>query len=238
MTAVIRLPAPNSRLHLVESGVLDQRAALAFTNGHCHSLALALRQEKGWPMIGLYRPEGECLHILGRRDDGALVDIGGARMQEDILVSEPGGEFREVDDDEVERLCRDVGWADPRPDLASAWVEGVVEHATAGGERVVASPFSTVFNRSDGLDLRVTWDGDTHLIAHVRETGSPTGMWVRCAAIPTPRDSVTGEYVIDFRAEAFAERAQLYADRYFDPAEARRKLADAPGRTNVEPPQR
>jgi hypothetical protein len=35
-------------------GVIDEEAELVFTRGQCHSLAVAIHEETGWPIYGLY----------------------------------------------------------------------------------------------------------------------------------------------------------------------------------------
>jgi hypothetical protein len=175
-------------------------------------------------MMGLYRETGECLHILVRQSDGRLVDIGGARTRDEIAVREPSAELRAVNVGEIETLCRADGWAAAEPELARSWVPVVLERVDSGAGHLAAQCFRVVISRPDGLELMITWDGEIHLIAYVRDGAAPSTAWTRLAAIPTPRHEATGDFVIDFRAEAFEERSRLYVERHFDPDAAQRKL--------------
>ena len=52
----------------------------AFTNGNCHSFALALHKLTGWPMFGLYKDDEYPdipHHIVVRTPRGAFLDVQG-----------------------------------------------------------------------------------------------------------------------------------------------------------------
>jgi hypothetical protein len=100
----------------------------------------------------------------------------------------------------------------------------VLARVGAGAARLTAQCFQIVICRPDGLELMITWDGETHLIAYARDGATPSTAWTRIAAIPTPRHEATGDFVIDFRVKAFEERSRLYAENHFDPDAARSKL--------------
>jgi hypothetical protein len=207
-TDVVGLHAPNDRLHLVEKGRLDARAVLAFTNGHCHSLALALNVATGWPIVGLYRERDECLHMVVQGDTDQLIDIGGARTADEVMRDAPSSELRVVHVHDVGPLWRKHAWAAPEPEIASSWVPPVLDQAKRQAAHIAGTTFRIVIGRPDDLEVQVAWDGEPHLIAYVRRTGDATTAWTRCAAIPVPKHEATGEHVIDYRPEAFEnERA-------------------------------
>src|SRR5438093_9317454 len=56
-----------------------------FENSYCHSLALALHERTGWPIVGLYNQRLGTDHYLVRRPDGFLVDVHGARPESEVL---------------------------------------------------------------------------------------------------------------------------------------------------------
>jgi hypothetical protein len=59
-----------------DDGTLTPEARNVFSNGHCHSFALALSQLTGWPVVGLIAPDGRTVgHVLCLKPDGMLVDI-------------------------------------------------------------------------------------------------------------------------------------------------------------------
>lgn len=60
------------------SGVLDERAEEVFTHGHCHSLAIALREITGLPIVLAASADREVWHV-GIKDRGDFVDIRGRR---------------------------------------------------------------------------------------------------------------------------------------------------------------
>ena len=64
---------------LPDDGTLTAEAREAFSNGHCHSFALALRQLTGWQIMGLIGPDRRTVtHVYCRKPDGVTyVDIKG-----------------------------------------------------------------------------------------------------------------------------------------------------------------
>lgn len=81
-------------------GVLDEYARRAFKYGACAALALAIHQQKGWPLVAItdahnvYAGQaggGSALHYAVRRPDGLLVDVDGTHTEAD-LISEYEGE--------------------------------------------------------------------------------------------------------------------------------------------------
>lgn len=223
MSDLVLLPAPVGRLLAVEAGVVDDRARFTFTNGHCHSLALAFHRKRSWPMIGLYRADGECRHILACRSEDELIDIGGLRTRREALDNEPATHVRDVTVDEV-RLWREEDWAEPYEKVAADWIEPLLVIVDRGDPHATTPGLTVTFSHPSGLDVMVTWDGETHLIAYVREAASPEADWTRCNAIPCPRHS-TGAYVIEYSRHAFEQRARRYFEHHFDAAAASEKLS-------------
>ena len=117
-------------VHLVEPGVLDDRARLAFGAGQCHGLALALRDRTGWPLVAVDDDEERRIHICVQRPDGALVDINGARADEDFMDAWPGCSLHQIDEGAVADLVEHHGWAEPEVDKAESWIAPVLEQAS------------------------------------------------------------------------------------------------------------
>src|SRR4051794_37517203 len=90
---------------------LDEAARLAFLGGHCHSLALALHERTGWPLIAIdHRSDGVCAHVAVQRPDGKVVDIAGAHTVEQINDSRIGGTIiREITASEIDELHKRDG---------------------------------------------------------------------------------------------------------------------------------
>src|SRR4051794_5280765 len=86
MGELIKLEASHGRRYIVESGVLDDRARLAFTMGQCHSMALALQARLDGELVGLVDAQRPYDHILVAIDEETLVDVGGARNKEAVLA--------------------------------------------------------------------------------------------------------------------------------------------------------
>ena len=71
-------------------GLVDHRAVALFGHGDCAALARALHDQTGWP-LALVRTAGTrpgdrtWVHAAVRRPDGLLVDIWGARPEQDAV---------------------------------------------------------------------------------------------------------------------------------------------------------
>ncbi|HEY5990612.1 MAG TPA: hypothetical protein VIV12_30100 [Streptosporangiaceae bacterium] len=87
------------------TGRLDVNARTAFTEGHCHSLALALHEKTGWPLIGgvdrgpEYGSGRVPDHVVVQVPDGRLLDITGLHTVEDF--EEEWGTVQPLDPAEV-----------------------------------------------------------------------------------------------------------------------------------------
>jgi hypothetical protein len=197
------LLAPNGRRYVVQPGILDDRAALAFTNGHCHSLALALHRATGGEMVGFTRTQEPFEHVLVRSDDGRLIDIGGARTPAEVVAA--GGRLRGVNSEALEQLTCECGWVPPVPEVASAWVAPLLERLAAGAPHHRIGCFAYGFVLDGQIAMHVEWserDGAIRLIAFGRRlNGEPTA-WTRCSSAQVPENAV-GERVIDFTHQAF-----------------------------------
>jgi hypothetical protein len=188
---------------VVEPGVVDDRSALAFTNGHCHSLALALHRCTGGEMVGLTKNEDPYDHILTRNDDGRLIDIGGARSPDELTAL--GGRLSDVDSSTIPELCSEHGWVRAEPELAAGWVDAILARVAAGTPHVRPRCFTYDFELSAVLDVHVEWsgvDGGERLTAFGRELGYPSVPWARCAVMTIKPDE-NGERLIDFTQAAF-----------------------------------
>lgn len=108
----------------VSPGVLDESSRLAYTQGQCHALALALHEATGWPIIGAEDEELDVCHFFVRTPDGLLLDITGAHEPEEALQLEhmsfcPAPEYlAEQDPEWVASLGEDPEWREP--DLMTA----------------------------------------------------------------------------------------------------------------------
>jgi hypothetical protein len=201
--------APQGRRYIVDPGVLDDRASLAFTNGHCHSLALALHRETGGEMLSFAKHETPFDHVLVRAVDGRLIDIGGARTTADVVAQ--GGQLLGVDEGTLYSLPHVYQWATPEPNAARAWVKPVLDHVKANEAHRRIACFTHTFDLDEEWTIHIEWteaDGALRLIAFGRaRTDAVT--WTRCLSCRVPENSF-GERVIDFTLPAFGEHAQQF----------------------------
>lgn len=196
--------APNGRRYVVEPGILDDRAALAFTNGHCHSLALALHRVTRTEMVGFTRTERPFEHVLVRSEDGRLIDIRGARTPAEVIAD--GGQLSGINQMTLRHLVDECGWVPADPDAASAWVRPLLEQVAANGPYRRIRCFCHEFVLAvEQASIHVEWserDGGARLVAFGRRTTSEPTSWVRCCSHKLPNDA-RGEQVIDFTQDAF-----------------------------------
>ena len=208
MAATTTLLAPNGRRYVVERGVVDDRSALAFTNGHCHSLALALHQATGGPIIAYKRYDGSFDHLFVKASDGRLIDIGGARDPSDLT---PGGVLSFVDAADVDPLTASLGWVPPATDLAADWVSSVVERVERNEPHHRIGCFTYDFPLDDRLDIHIEWpelEGAVRLRGFGRlRAGTPS--WARCSVMTIKADE-NGERLIDFAPAAFGVHARRF----------------------------
>lgn len=203
------LLAPNARRYVLEPGVIDDRSMLAFTNGHCHSLALAIHERTGWETVGLYSGSGSLEHVLAADPAGRFVDIGGVRRQPE-LVSD-GRMLAPLDPSEISALPDVLGWAIPQPAIASEWVSSVLERVASGVAPERIGYFEETFRFLENFEVLVEWtesEGALYLRAFLRIRGSISSDWRRCASIPVAKNEQQ-ERLIDFSREAFEAHLQM-----------------------------
>jgi hypothetical protein len=202
--------APNGRRYIVEPGVLDDRAALAFTNGHCHSLALALQREIGGQLLAFAKTETPFDHVLVRASDGQLIDIGGARSSAEVVAN--GGKLFPVSGGTLHRLPDEFGWTPPEPDAASPWVGPVLARVESGEAHHRIGCFTHDFELGSHFMIHIEWteaDGALRLVAFGRASVGSPSRWTRCLSCRVPTNA-DGEYLIDFSDHAFRELARQF----------------------------
>lgn len=224
---VIELRWPCDVVHLVESGVLDDRARLAFGAGQCHGLALALKERQGWPLVAVDDKEGRRIHICVRRPDGALVDANGAHADGEFMDAWPGCSLHDIMEDAVGDLVQHHDWAPPEVEKANGWIDPILKQASDPSQWRTPLQIPTLARICDckGLEVRFLWAGDPAFDIHVRRARPPDGEWVRYSYLKFPPDA-SGRYVIDFRQEIFVSCTEAFLRRQFDPTKAHAKLAD------------
>ena len=103
-----------------------------FTNGECHSLAVALHRERGWPLaVAGFHIGGEHAFVIVA--SGFALDVNGVRPTDEIK-EEWGGRIRRVSEAYFSRN----GWSTPkitprvervRDKLLAALIEDAKERA-------------------------------------------------------------------------------------------------------------
>lgn len=222
------LPGPSQKLYLVEPGVLDERARLAFQSGQCHGLALALNHRLGWPLVAITDRAGVCLHICVRRPDSRLIDVTGAHTEQEFGDASPGCEITEIDDAAIEELVATSDWAVPNALAAEPWIEPVLEQAQ---ETPALPPLRTARYRrtevvEDDLAVRFTWDGEPNLLVEVQRP-SVSSLWTRYSIVEFPVDPATGGLLIDFSIGFFETLTKNWLARGFSPQKAKAKICSA-----------
>lgn len=97
-------------LHLTDTGegIIDEPARRCFTQGQCHSMALALHAATGWPLFIWCWAEDfdmdEWTHATVRHPEGFYVDINGAWDEHE--GTEEYGFPHEFDADIIDDLIR------------------------------------------------------------------------------------------------------------------------------------
>jgi len=79
----------------ITPGVRDQEAIRYYLRGNCALLAIEIHRAAGWPLIMIsseaskdsphHYNDSRMVHVLTRRPDGRLVDIGGAHTDQQAL---------------------------------------------------------------------------------------------------------------------------------------------------------
>ncbi|HEX8102138.1 MAG TPA: hypothetical protein VF533_05980 [Solirubrobacteraceae bacterium] len=206
----MELPASHGRRYLVEAGVLDDRAQLAFRMGHCHSMALAIHQATGGELLGLAHHQTPYDHILVAGEGDRLIDVGGTRSTDEVQA---GGHLHPVSSDEVVALP-DYGWVPPQPEVAALWVPEVLARIENNEPYVEPRCFSYDFVLDLRLDVHLEWsivDTADRLTAFGRPPENPNARWARCAVMSI-RDNPLGEPIIDFREESFVDHTRRFVE--------------------------
>jgi hypothetical protein len=221
----LRIPGDRA-LILDDEAHCDEAALLAFLGGHCHSLALALHERTGWPLVAVdQRSDGVCVHVAVRRPDGTIVDIAGAHTPDAIDKSRAGGTIiREVTASDLDDLAQRHGWAEPVPDIVAPWVQVALDQAEREPRAPMASAtFACSRTTLSAIDVRVLWDGEPDFGVEVR-TADPARPWRRYGRFGFHEDD-DGLYRFAFTMEWFTPRAEAWLDHEFDEQRARHVLA-------------
>lgn len=145
----------------------DPEEAKPFLDGHCHHLALAIRERVGGTLMGLLDvsdwpdeeapehtveslvAEGRFHHVFVRLDDGLVVDVAGACRDAGALAIReywPGGEtgtmWIEIEPEHVDLLVSEAGWRREAHPATEAMADRVVDDLAAAGllERKAEAP--------------------------------------------------------------------------------------------------
>jgi hypothetical protein len=124
----------------ITAGQLDEDAIYIFTNGHCHSFALAAHEATGLPMMGLqpvvdpdtdpddlWDPNSKYMnHIVLHLDEETYLDAEGIHRYEDAITYE----FIPIaDKNELEHLIYSINvkaeetvWTYPKPHYAEPFI--------------------------------------------------------------------------------------------------------------------
>lgn len=119
---------------LVEAGRLTEEAEHVFQNGHCHSLALAIHERTGWPLVGVHVDGWEVPHhVVVRHPTGYTFDVLGFGVEHRWadLHGEEEVELADLDVDYVRSACPDDSgertYREPEVEIAALFVDAVLE---------------------------------------------------------------------------------------------------------------
>lgn len=224
---VVDLKLPNDSVLRVEPDAgIYEATLLAFLGGHCHSLALAISEATGWPIVALdRRRDGQRVHVVVRRPDDMLVDITGAHTPAEMNAAVAGGlEFADLHEPDVLNLPRTLGWAEPMPRLVEPWVQ----IALAQCEQPALPPMETpvlrsLHRRPDGIEVLVSCDGEPRFEVRVRRSGGP---WAAYPTIRLPREE-DGLTHMPFHMGWFDYLVDDWLDHGFDPVLADERITEA-----------
>ena len=127
-------------------GVIDDNAVQAFTRGHCHSLALALHQETGWPLFGMYSEEEGNMshengdtpsHVLVQMPNGDFLDIEGTGAVENWQQSWPTTEPVKVTEAEVLGFSK-IDYKEPNVEAARPFAKTLLSKY---GQEFINKPY-------------------------------------------------------------------------------------------------
>jgi hypothetical protein len=228
MHDMIALEGTHNRIFVLQPGILDDRALLAFTGSQCHGLALAMHRRTAWPMVAVDNSSGECIHICVRDPENRLVDVTGAHT-DDEMARESKGAIRHASETFIHDLESRHGWVPADIDGCESFVDAVLNRAAS---ETPLSPLRSSTIRvlgpvDNGVQTKVEWSGETYIDAFVSRVPSPAEHWMLYGHLGIPPDPTTGTYEIDFRPERLQQLFDLWMQSQFDRTTAESKL-DAP----------
>lgn len=108
---------------VLKAGKIDNQAKIVFSNGQCHSLALAVNKLTGWPIFGISDDEGDFIHIITSSPKGYL-DIGGLNAVERYGKRWHIAEVQELAISQVSKLH---GYLRPQPTKAMSFAKTLLQ---------------------------------------------------------------------------------------------------------------
>ncbi len=225
MHHVIALEGTHNRIFLLEKGILDDRALLAFTGSQCHALGLAMHLRTCWPLVAVDNASGECIHICVRDPEKRLVDVTGAHT-DDEMARESKGAIRHVSETFIHDLESRHGWVPADIAGCESFVDAVLNRAASETPLppLRSSTIRVLGPVDNGVRIKMEWSGETYIDAFVSRVPSPAEHWVLYGHLGIPPDPTTGTYEIDFRPERLQQLFDLWMQRQFDRTTAESKL--------------
>jgi hypothetical protein len=225
MHDMIALEGTHGRIFLLEKGILDDRALLAFTGSQCHGLALAMHRRTAWPMVAVDNSGGECIHICVRDAENRLVDVTGAHT-DDEMARQSKGAIRQVSETFIHDLESRHGWVPADIDGCEWFVDAVLNRAASETPLppLRSSTIRVLGPAENGVQTKMEWSGETYIDAFVSRVPNPAEHWVLYGHIGIPPDPTAGTYKIDFRPEWLQQLFDLWMQRQFDRTTAESKL--------------
>lgn len=82
-----KVKLPGNISPAVTLGVVDENARTTFTNGQCHSFALALHKRTGFPLVGVQKGwwPGYGHFMVHDTDRDLYLDIEGAKTEDEVI---------------------------------------------------------------------------------------------------------------------------------------------------------
>jgi hypothetical protein len=226
---MIELRIPGDKVFLLEEGKLDTASWLVFLSGHCHSLALALNANTGWPLVAIEDAFAVCVHVAVRSPSDRIVDITGAHAPTQMIQAiSGGGRIRPINKDDLDRLPETHGWAEPAPAVATAWVEPVLARMDKEPLEPMKPPVLQRTRETErGIEVRVSWDGEPGFTVDVRAAIPLDQPWARYGYIAFPKDQ-DGVWRMKFYEKPFKNLVETWLRRSFDERRAERTLLEMP----------
>lgn len=229
MHDIIALAGTHNRVFVLQRGILDDRALLAFTGSQCHGLALALHLRTGWPIVAVNNSGGECVHVCVRDPENRLVDVTGAHT-DDEMTHESKGAVRHASETFIHDLESRHGWVPSDINGCESFVDAVLNRAASETPLppLRSSTIRVLGPVDNGVQTKMEWSGETYIDAFVSRVLSPTEHWLLYGHIGIPPDPTAGTYEIDFRPERLQRLFDLWRQRQFDRTTAESMLGLPP----------